>query len=192
MAAVYRPVDNRRLAAPFRSTAAHYRRCRCARLFALVLGLSDGRPVQLLYRLARRAARLRTGSRLRRGADFGAGNHGLQNCHVLGDPTPDRPGDPSCHRRRARPGPARGCGILALVLHRPVARHFLRVGDRTRARKGRLGCTRRDGDARDRRRAGSGWAGEPQFDRTALRLRRDGHQADPAPGATSPGAEPAF
>ena len=62
-------------------------------------------------------------------------------------------------RRRARPGPASGCGILALVLHRPVARHFLRVGDRTRARKGRLGCTRRDGDARDRRRSGSGRAG---------------------------------
>ena len=190
MAAVDRPVDHRCLAAPLGSAAAGNRRWRCPGLLALVRGLFDGCPVQLLSDLADRAAWFWAGGRIRCGGDPGARHHRLQGRHVLGDPPADRAGDPGRDRRRARSGPASGCGLLALVLHRPVVRHILHRGDRVRAREGCLGGAGLDSDAGNRRRPGGGGAGEPQFDRAGLRLRRDGHQADPAPGTAAPCAQP--
>src|SRR5215813_2341035 len=84
MAAVHRSPDDCCVAASFRSAAAGYRRCRCARLFALVLGLSGCRPVQLLYCLADRAARLWTRSRIRWRDPIGPGDNPLQDRDVLG------------------------------------------------------------------------------------------------------------
>src|SRR6516225_2772464 len=129
MAAFHRPVDHRCLAAPFGPPAAGDRRCRRARLFSLVLGLSGGCPVQLFCSVAGRAARLRPGRSIRCRDDLGAHNNCVQNRHVLGDPPPDRPRHPGGDRRRARSGPASGGGFLALVLHRAIARHILRLRD---------------------------------------------------------------
>jgi len=179
MAAFHRPVGHRRLAAPLGPPAAGDRRCRRPRLFALVLSLSSGCPVQLFCSVAGGTARLWPGRSIRCCDDLGAHNNCIQNRHVLGDPPPDRSRHPGGDRRRARSGSASGGGILALVLHRAIARHILRLRDRVRARQGRLGRARRDGDPGYRRRPGSGRAGEPQFDRAGLRLRRDGHQTDP-------------
>jgi len=133
MAAVDRSAVDRAVAAPVGLPAAGDRRCRCTDLLALVLGLSYGSAVQLLYRLGHRKARLRTGSRIRRGADLGARNNGLQSSYVLGDPPADRPGNPGGHRRRARSGPAGGGSLVALGVHRSVGRHLRRAGIESRS-----------------------------------------------------------
>src|SRR6516165_175140 len=105
MAAVDCPLDDRAVAAPLGPAAIGDRRWRGTGLFEVVLGLPDDWPAQRLLCLAYRAARPRTGNRIRRGADLGDRHNSLQRRHVLGDPPPDRAGDPGRDWWRARPRP---------------------------------------------------------------------------------------
>lgn len=105
MEAVDRALDDRPVAASLGPAAAGDRRWRRTCLFALVRGLSDGCPFQLLPDLADRAAWFWTGSRIRCGRELGARHYLLQGGDVLGDSPADRAGDLAA--TGGEPGPVR-------------------------------------------------------------------------------------